>query len=228
MKENILVVAAHPDDEVLGLGGTIARLAREGHAIHVLIMADGESSRFDSTLPREHELNRARMTAAETARSILGYHSLQIEQLPDNRLDSVNLLEIVKIIEGTLLDFQPSKVFTHHRGDVNIDHQLVHEAVLAACRPQPDNKVKELIFFEVPSSTEWRPPGSSVNFSPNLFIDISDTLQVKLDALSAYQKELRPFPHPRSLEAVVALAKWRGASAGLKGAEAFFMGRKIC
>jgi len=227
MKERILIVAAHPDDEVFGLGGTIARLAGEGHAIHVLILADGESSRFDSTLPREHDLNRARMSAAETARSILGYQSLEVERFPDNRLDSVDLLEIVKIVEGAFFDFRPSRVFTHHRGDVNIDHQLAHEAVLAACRPQPDNTLKELIFFEVPSSTEWRPPGSSIHFAPNLFIDISDTLQIKLEALQAYQNELRPFPHPRSLEAVEALARWRGASAGLRAAEAFFTGRKI-
>jgi LmbE family N-acetylglucosaminyl deacetylase len=118
-------------------------------------------------------------------------------------------------------------VLTHHAGDVNIDHRVVHDAVIAACRPQPGYSVKELLFFEVPSSTEWRPPGSAEPFNPNWFFDITSTLATKMEALRAYEAELRAFPHPRSLKAVEALALWRGATAGVEAAEAFVLGRKI-
>jgi len=146
--------------------------------------------------------------------------------LPDNRLDGVELLDLVKRIEASIERHEPSVVLTHHAGDVNIDHQLVHEAVLAACRPQPGHPVDELLFFEIPSSTEWRPAGSRTTFVPNWFVDVSTTLPRKLDALRAYDSELRPFPHPRSLEAVEALARWRGATVGMLAAEAFVLGRK--
>jgi LmbE family N-acetylglucosaminyl deacetylase len=147
--------------------------------------------------------------------------------MPDNRMDGLDLLDVVKLIETTISRLQPCTVLTHHVGDVNIDHRIVHEAVLAACRPQPSHPVRELLFFEVPSSTEWRPPGSGQPFQPNLFIDISKTLAVKLKALETYANELREFPHPRSMRAVEALARWRGATIGVEAAEAFILGRQL-
>jgi LmbE family N-acetylglucosaminyl deacetylase len=227
-REALVVVAAHPDDEVLGCGGTIARMARQGSAVHVLLMADGESSR-SSSRDRSVDPGRlmARKAAAERACAILGCASLKLLDLPDNRMDGLDLLDVVHQIEAVLKHHRPSSVLTHHAGDVNIDHRVVHDAVIAACRPQPDHSVKKLLFFEVPSSTEWRPPGSASVFAPNWFVDISTTLAQKLEALAAYDTEMRAFPHPRSHEAIEALAKWRGASIGVKAAEAFILGRAV-
>ena len=223
-----LVVAAHPDDEVLGCGGTLARMAGRGHPVHVLLLADGETSRGAGARP-QGERNRMakRRKAAEAAGKILGLASLQLLDLPDNRLDTVALLDVVRQVETVVKRRRPAIVMTHHAGDVNIDHRVVHDAVIAACRPQPGHSVRTLLFFEVPSSTEWRPPSSAQPFDPNWFVDISTTLPKKLRALEAYEAEMRPFPHPRSVEAVKALAKWRGASMGMVAAEAFVLGRRL-
>lgn len=224
MNDAVAVIAAHPDDEVLGCGGTIARMARSGRPVHVLLIADGVSSR-DGVVPG-NEL-AVRNDAAERACKILGCDSIQLLGLPDNRLDGLDLLDVVKSIESFLHRHKPTTVFTHHAGDVNIDHRVVHDAVIACCRPLPGHFVRELLFFEVPSSTEWRPPGSSYVFEPNWFVDVSDVLDLKLKALEAYRDEMRAFPHPRSVVAVEALARWRGACAGLAAAEAFVLGRKV-
>ncbi len=224
----VLIIAAHPDDEVLGCGGTISRLAREGRTVHVLLMADGESSRAtEDEQPADTALIEVRNTAAQAACNILGCASVDCLALPDNRLDGLELLDVVQKVESFIEKYRPSTVFTHHAGDVNIDHQRVHEAVIAATRPHPGHPVRELFFFEVPSSTEWRPPGSAQPFLPNYFVDVSATLDRKLTALQAYTGELREFPHPRSLQAVEALARWRGASVGMQAAEAFMLGRKL-
>ena len=227
MVEAVAVIAAHPDDEVLGCGGTVARLAAEGRAVHVLLAADGETSRsgVDSRVATDLMLRRS--VAAEAACRILGCASVQCLALPDNRMDSLELLTIVQLIEEFMTLHRPSTVLTHHAGDVNIDHRIVHDAVLAACRPQPGYWVRELLFFEVPSSSEWCPPTSRPAFSPDWFVDISAQLATKLDALQAYGSELREFPHPRSIQAVEALARWRGATVGLPAAEAFVLGRNI-
>lgn len=226
--ETVLVVAAHPDDEVLGCGGTLARMASEGRAVHILLMADGETSRVaDAGQMSVPGRLAARNAAASAACKILGCTSVEMLTLPDNRLDRLELLDVVKHIEAFVQRYQPSAVLTHHAGDVNIDHRVVHDAVITACRPQPGHPVKELLFFEVPSSTEWRPPGSAEPFNPNWFVDISMTLTKKLEALQAYEAELRAFPHPRSLKAVDALAQWRGATVGVEAAEAFVLGRKL-
>lgn len=227
MTDAILVVAAHPDDEVLGCGGTIAKFTREGRPVHILLLADGETARGLSGSAIDQRQVTARKAAAEAACGILGCSSVELLGLPDNRLDSLALLDVVWQIEAVIERHRPAVVLTHQCGDVNIDHRVVHEAVLAACRPQPSHSVRELLFFEVPSSTEWRPPGSAPAFHPNWFVDIGATLALKLAALEAYQAELRPFPHPRSLQAVEALAQWRGATAGVHAAEAFVLGRKI-
>lgn len=228
MTNAVAVIAAHPDDEVLGCGGTIARMASEGCAVHVLLMADGESSRIGEGAAKiEPEKLLIRNDAAERARKILGCTSVQCLGLPDNRLDSVDLLDVVKLIEHFINKYKPQTVLTHHAGDVNIDHRVVHDAVVAACRPQPGFFVKELLFFEIPSSTEWRPPASGEAFNPNWFCDITETLEVKVAALQAYKIELREFPHPRSVKGIEVLAQWRGASVGFRAAEAFILGRKL-
>jgi LmbE family N-acetylglucosaminyl deacetylase len=227
MSENVAVIAAHPDDEVLGCGGTIARMVLEGFQIHVLLLADGESSRDVESGESQPGKIAERESSAVQACNVLGCTSVQSLALPDNRMDGVDLLDVVKHIETFIHQYQPGKVFTHHMGDVNIDHRVVHDAVLAACRPQPNHPTKELLFFEVPSSTEWRPPGSGVEFHPNYFVDISATIHLKLQALKVYKEELREFPHPRSIRAVEALAQWRGASVGVEAAEAFILGRKL-
>lgn len=223
-----LVVAAHPDDEVLGCGATIARLSHEGWKVHVLIVAEGATSRAEK---RDIEAKSGELSAlakcAEEANKILGAASVKLLSLPDNRMDSIDLLDIVKIVEEYVLKYKPSLIFTHHAGDVNIDHKILHDAVIAACRPQPNYSVKELLFFEVPSSTEWRPASSGIYFTPNYFYDVSEHISKKLSALSAYQPEMRSFPHPRSVDAVNHLARWRGASVGCEASEAFMLGRCI-
>jgi|HubBroStandDraft_1064217.scaffolds.fasta_scaffold03522_6 LmbE family N-acetylglucosaminyl deacetylase len=225
---SIGIVAAHPDDEVLGCGGTAARLAAEGHAVHVLLLADGEGARAGKNAGAAiRERVSARSAAARNAGKILGCDSVELLSYADNRMDGEQLLDVVQAVEQFIARHRPSLVLTHHAGDVNVDHRVVHEAVVVACRPQPGHGVRELLFFEVPSSTEWRPPQSATVFSPNWFVDISATLDLKLEALNAYASELRDFPHPRSAVAVRALAQWRGASAGLMAAEAFVLGRKL-
>lgn len=228
MNDTILVVAAHPDDEILGCGGTMARHARAGDAVHVVIMAEGITSRDRSRDIEAHrnELHRLADTARQANR-LLGAASVTLHSLPDNRMDSVDRLDVTKLVEAELARLQPTVVYTHHAGDLNIDHRVVHDSVVTACRPLPESSVRTLAFFEVPSSTEWQPPASGPAFAPNWFIDIDDTLEAKLDALRVYGSEMRPWPHPRSLEAAAHLARWRGASSGVPAAEAFMLGRHL-
>jgi LmbE family N-acetylglucosaminyl deacetylase len=224
----VLVVAAHPDDEVMGCGGTIACLAAAGCAVHVLLLADGENSRAaaDGSGVAAGAV-AARHAAAEQACRILGCASMESLALPDNRMDGLILLDVVKEIEARIARHAPTMLLTHHGGDVNVDHRLAHQAVVVACRPVPGHPVRELLFFEVPSSTEWRPPGSADSFAPNYFVDISATLERKKAALEAYASELRDFPHPRSRSGIEALARWRGVTVGVAAAEAFVLGRII-
>ena len=224
--KSALVVAAHPDDEVLGCGGTIARLSSEGWAVHVLIVAEGATSRDSS---RNRDARRGELSelgrAANAANAILGAASVVLGDLPDNRMDSIDLLDVVKLVEQSISTHTPRLVFTHHVGDLNVDHRVLHDAVVTACRPLPGTCVEELLFFEVASSTEWTPSPSGPMFAPTVFYDITGHLATKLAALAAYASEMRPFPHPRSLKALEALALWRGASCGLEAAEAFALGR---
>jgi LmbE family N-acetylglucosaminyl deacetylase len=228
MTPSALVVAAHPDDEVIGCGGTIARMAAQGWDVHVLILAEGETSRLparDRTGKRD-ELS-ALAAAARHAGEILGARSVTLEDWPDNRMDSLELLDVVKRIEREINRVRPQRVLTHHVSDVNVDHRVIHEAIAAACRPLPETSLRELLFFEVASSTEWRPAQSAPLFQPNLFVDISAYWDRKRLALEAYACEMRPFPHPRSVQAIEHLARWRGASAGVTAAEAFIIGRRV-
>jgi LmbE family N-acetylglucosaminyl deacetylase len=226
---SILVVAAHPDDEILGCGGTIAKHVQAGDEVHVVIMAEGLTSRASSR-SRDHMKSDLESLAqcARDANAILGSHSVTLHDFPDNRLDSVDLLDLIKTVETHIEKHRPSIVYTHHKGDLNIDHRLVHEAVVTACRPLPLSCVSDLLFFEIPSSTEWQTASTTVDgFFPNWFIEIRDTLPLKTKALSLYHSELRPWPHPRSTKGVELLAAWRGTCVGIEAAEAFMVGRVL-
>lgn len=227
MNKKILVVAAHPDDEVLGCGGAIYRWAQDGAEVSVLILADGESSRKQQDESGQNNLISMREKMAKEAGEILGASSVKLVGFPDNRMDSVDLLDIVKNIEMEIDRIKPEIVLTHHAGDVNIDHRITHDAVITACRPQPGHCVKQMAFFEVLSSTEWRPSASDMHFCPNWFVDIEEALDKKIEALKVYESELRLFPHSRSIDGVEYLAKFRGISAGLCAAESFMLGRLI-
>lgn len=235
MNQTVLVIAAHPDDEVLGCGGTIARHVAEGDEVHILIMAEGLTSR-DQT--RDVEAKQEELSAlAQTAKNaggLLGASSVDLLAFPDNRMDSLPLLDIIKEVEVKLGQIKPTVVYTHYQGDLNIDHQITHQAVVTACRPQPGQTVHTLLFFEIPSSTDWQIVGCGNTFAPNWIVDISgfdgpfSFLDKKLKALDFYESEMRPFPHARSLEAVENLARRRGASVGIECAEAFVLGRRFC
>lgn len=225
---NILVIAAHPDDEILGCGGTIAWHTAHGDTVHILIMAEGITARENIRDRKGQEQALSALAqAAHTASKIVGASSLELLDFPDNRLDSVDRLDLIKAVEQQIIRHNPQVVYTHHNGDVNIDHRRVHEAVIAACRPQPHCGVNRILFFEVASSTEWQPPLSAPYFAPNWFVNISQTLDRKIQALDAYACEMREFPHPRSLKALEYLARWRGAIIGVDAAEAFVLGREI-
>ena len=226
MSLSILVVAAHPDDEVLGCGGTLAKLAKEDSLIHVAFLADGVFSRVGSQSSKEREL-LTRRTAATKACEVLGVNSISFDEFPDNRMDAVDILDIAKVVEKLVAKYQPSMVFTHHAGDLNVDHRRTNEAVVIACRPQQGNPVKTLLSFEVPSSTEWQLAGSAIPFQPTWYTDISDSLALKIQALNLYTAEMRDWPHPRSIQGVEHLAHWRGACIGVDAAEAFMLGRHI-
>jgi LmbE family N-acetylglucosaminyl deacetylase len=226
MHNSALVLAAHPDDEVLGCGGTIAKLVDAGARVHVAFLADGVYSRQVDSLAQQAEL-LARRTAAQKACSILGAQSVSFGDFPDNRMDTIPMLDVTQAVEALIGTHRPDTVVTHHAGDVNIDHRRLHEAVVTACRPQQGHPVKTLLCFEVASSTEWQLPGSGPVFAPNWFVDISATLARKLAALEVYAVELRAWPHPRSLQGVEHLAHWRGATVGVDAAEAFILGRQL-
>lgn len=226
MTQSILIFAAHPDDEVLGCGGTIAKLADMGADIHIIFFTDGVMSRIENEKTRQITLD-TRRNCAQMACDILGAKSVFFGDFPDNCMDTVPLLEITRLVEKFVVQYQPEMILTHHAGDVNIDHRRLHEAVVTACRPQHKHPVKTLLCFEVPSSTEWQLPGSAPIFAPNWFVNISETLDRKLAALEIYSAELRPWPHPRSQKGVEHLAHWRGATVGVDAAEAFILGRKV-
>jgi len=224
----VLVVVAHPDDEVLGCGGTIARHADAGDQVQVLIVAEGATSRQQQRdrLQAGDELS-ALAQAAQMAGSILGAADVELLDLPDNRLDSLDRLDLIKRLEQRIDRHQPQVVYVHHAGDVNVDHRRLHEAVVTACRPTPNHPVRRLLSFEVASSSEWQPPASGPAFQPNWFVDISVQWQRKREALLAYASEMRAWPHARSLEALEHLARWRGAQVGVEAAEAFCLLRQL-
>jgi LmbE family N-acetylglucosaminyl deacetylase len=224
---SVLVVAAHPDDEILGCGGTMTRLAREGHQVRIAILAEGMSSRYahrEDADPRQLQHLHAR---AQQAADKVGAKEVVLCKLPDNRLDTVPLLEVVKLVEELVAKFMPEVIYTHHPGDLNVDHGVVHRAVLTATRPVAVQCVKEIYAFEVPSSTEWAFQRLEPSFRPSVFVDITETLETKIEALACYDTETRKFPHPRSAEALRAIATRWGSVAGLQAVEAFELIRSV-
>jgi LmbE family N-acetylglucosaminyl deacetylase len=224
---SVLVVAAHPDDEILGCGGTMARLTREGHEVRIAILAEGMSSRYahrEDADPRQLQHLHAR---AQQAADKVGAKEVVLCKLPDNRLDTVPLLEVVKQVEELVARFRPEVIYTHHPGDLNVDHGVAHRAVLTATRPVAGQCVKEIYAFEVPSSTEWAFQRLEPLFRPSVFVDITETLETKIEALICYDTETRKFPHPRSAEALRAIAKRWGSVVGLPAVEAFELIRSV-
>lgn len=216
---NILVIAAHPDDEVLGCGGTIARKVSEGHEVRLLIMGEGITSR--KTENETQKIEELRDCTRKVAK-ILGIKDIHFNTLPDNRFDTIPFLRVTKFIEDYLNEHEkPDIIFTHHPGDLNIDHRLTARAVLTATRPVEGSCGKTVISFEVLSSTEWAFNAIKPSFEPNMFVDISDFTIRKIQALCEYTSEIRNPPHPRSIEGINALATYRGFTAGFYRAEAF-------
>ena len=224
MKKNILILAAHPDDEVLGCGGTIAKYTSEGHFVHVAFISDGVSSRGGDIDEQTKELE-SRRDSSLTALNILGVTSVSFGDFPDNKMDTLATIEVAKVIEELIATHKPEIVFTHHFGDVNVDHQMIHQATVVACRPQPNHCVKTILCYEVSSSTEWQLPGKNFDFTPNYFIDISRFIDQKLLSLKEYEFEMRKWPHSRSIKSIEHLAHWRGSTIGVDSAESFMVGR---
>lgn len=218
----LLTVAAHPDDETLGAGGTMAWHAARGDTVWTVILADGASSR--------HGRVAQQAECARRACDTLGVERLVMVGLPDQRLDTLSLLDVITPIEEVIAELQPDVVLTHFMGDLNEDHRLVARAAMVAARAVPGTPVSKVCAFEIPSSTDWAPPVPGSVFSPNLYVDISETLETKLTAMKAYAdtyvSEVRPFPHPRSLEALTAGAQRHGSASGLLAAEPFMLLRE--
>jgi len=223
MKNNVLVIVAHPDDEILGVGGTILKHIKNGDQVSVLILGDGESSREGATVVNI----KKRKKQIERVAKMLKVVNIFIDELPDNQFDSLSLLKIAKKIEAIINKISPNIVYTHHAYDLNIDHRLTFQAVLTACRPQPSFFVKKISTFETPSSTEWQIKNGQNYFCPNEYVNIEKFIDKKIDILKIYKDELRDYPHPRSVEGIKILAKYRGMEIGYKYAEAFHVIRSL-
>jgi len=221
MSKTVLVVSAHSDDEALGCGGTIARHTKSGDKVHLIFMTNGVGSR-----KAKKEEIECRRRAAQKSADILGVSSIQQFDFPDNKMDMISLLDVVQAIEDVIDKLQPEIIYTHHVGDLNIDHRITHQAVMTACRPQPEFCVKEIYAFEVLSSTEWQTSNYN-QFLPNVFIDITNYVHIKKEAIMAYSSEMHQPPHSRSIDNVLRLSNFRGNSVGCNYAEAFMLLRKI-
>ena len=219
--KKILIIAAHPDDEILGCGGTILKL-KKNNLIKVIFMTNGTDARG-----KNKKASQKRIRGCLNLFKKLKLNKPLILNFPDNKMDSVPLLKIVKKIEEILSKFNPEVVFTHFDGCLNIDHQITFKAAVTACRPLKKTSVKKILSFEVPSSTEWA-LSKDKKFQPNYYIDISKYIKEKILLMKYYKDEIRPFPHSRSLKSIKTLSEYRGASAGVKNAEAFYLYRYLC
>lgn len=223
MNKRILIVAAHPDDEVLGCFATVAKLIKEGYEAYTLILSGGKTSRGEVD---KIELNLLQ-TEMKQANDLIGIKKVLTANFPDNAFDSVALLEIVKEIEKIKEEIKPEIIFTHHIGDMNIDHQVTHKAVLTATRPMKDECVKAIYSMEISSSTEWNSFSPQSAFIPNVFFEIENTIDLKVEAMSKYKSELREYSHPRSLKHIKELAKVNGTKVGLNYSENFMLVRSV-
>lgn len=225
--KTILVVAAHPDDEILGVGGTVARHVAKGDQVYAMILGEGQTSRGEHREDTSLDIVAAlHKNTLESAREI-GYKDVFFAYFPDNRFDSIDLLDIVKTVEQMVHKLRPQIIYTHYSGDLNIDHQCTARAVLTATRPMADCCVEEILAFETLSSSEWNYDYSvQPAFCPNVFVDITDYYDQKEQAMSCYVSELCTFPHPRSLTGMDVLSRMRGMAAGMERAEAFMLMRR--
>ncbi|HPN32250.1 MAG TPA: PIG-L family deacetylase [bacterium] len=223
---NILVIAAHPDDEILGCGGTLALHCINGDDTRVLILSDVCTSREENEA-LAFEKRNAMNTQIESATEIIGIKKIYRENLIDNRFDKLELLDIVKSIEKYKNEFMPDIIYTHFSDDLNIDHRMTFEAVLTAYRAEPGKSSPDIYSFFIPSSTEWGNGRQQQIFNPNYFVDISKVIDNKIEAMKCYKSELKPYPHTRSLEAVKIWANIWGISVGVEYAEPFVLIRKV-
>ena len=219
----ILIIAAHPDDEVYGMGGTIAKLSSLGHQVYILIVTEGCSAQY----PGNPQIIEDKKQEALQCSQILSVSEVIFGNLPDMKLDSISHVEINAVIEKTVNAIKPDIVYTHHKGDINKDHRLVYESTLVACRPTAGQCAKQLLCYQVPSSSEWCGPNAEEIFIPNVFEEIETYAKTKHQAILTYKTEIREYPHPRSLEYVTLWDKSTGMKVGLKQAEAFRLIRDI-
>lgn len=222
MHKSILVVVSHPDDEVLGCGGTIAKHTEKGDIVNLVVMTDGVGSRFKTS----NLTLKNRIKALKKSKSLLGITKVYRLKFDDNSMDKTPLLKIIQKLEKVIKKTDPSIIYTHHYGDLNVDHRLTQEAVMTACRPSPDSKLSAIYGFEVLSSTEWANPLKST-FKPILYVDITKQISKKLRAAKAYKEEMRDAPHSRSIKHIEVLAQHRGYCIGVDMAEAFEIYRII-
>lgn len=224
--EKVLVLSAHPDDEVLGMGGTIAKLVKNGCVVDVLIVTDGSSSQYRDS---DHlaEIIEAKKNETRNCADVLGVRDVYYGELPDMKLDTTPHIRINQVIEDVIDKVQPDTVFTHFWGDVNCDHQNVYKSTLVAVRPVMGQVVKELYCYRVPSSTEWTPNKADTMFMPNFFVDIEQFSEQKYKAFACYSTELRDYPHPRSVQYLRESDKAAGLKVGLLAAEEFVLLRKL-
>lgn len=223
---NTTVIAAHPDDEVLGCGGTIARLAAEGHAVSILILGEGITSRYPRREDAPAELLERHRERASRAGLSLGAVRVAVAGLPDQRFDTLPFLDVVHTIEAELAETEPELVLVQHGGDLNLDHAITFRAALTATRPVPGCRIRRVLAYEVGSSTEWSFQNFAPPFHPTVFYGIEGFLERKIEALGFYESEIRPFPHPRSPEALRAAASRWGSVIGVPAAEAFVLIRE--
>ncbi len=222
---SVLCIVAHPDDEVLGVGGTLARHAADGDDVHICILSDGVTSRYDDTDAATAEI-RQRRERAERAAEVLGA-TVSLHGYPDNSFDTVPLLDIVQTIEEEIAEHSPDTVYTHHYGDLNVDHEIVCRATVTATRPLADCTVDRVLAFETLSASEWSVPKPTNAFQPNSFVDVSAYLDTKIDALAVYETELREPPHPRTVDTVKKNTEVWGSKAGVHAAEPFELLREV-
>ena len=224
---NVLVVAAHPDDEVLGCWGTMASLVQEGQEVYIAILGEGATSRYQERDQADQSKVERLLSDSQQVADMIGAKQVFKYGLPDNRFDTLPMLDVVKIVEKLVSQIEPSVIYTHHPSDLNIDHGVVFRATLTATRPLPGCPVRDLFSFEIPSSTEWSFNTYQPDFRPNVFVDITETIDIKVKAMQTYKSESRSFPHPRSPESLRTIASRWGSVVGVEYAEAFELIRSI-
>lgn len=224
---DVLCVATHPDDEIIGVGGALARHAEQGDDVAVTILSEAGPARHDEMTPEVEERVLERQDCTRRACRRLGVETVDFYDFPDNAFDDVPLLDLVKAVENEIQKHDPDVVYTHHYGDLNISHELTCRAVVTAARPLPDSGIRRILAYETLSNSEWSVPNVKNQFQPSVFVDISEHLDAKLDALAEHEVELRDHPHPRTIENVRRNAKLWGAKAGVPAAEPFELLREV-